>query len=91
MRSRRTVWVAACVGLLPLLAGCYEEIEPQPQAGSQQTRSGQPEEQPGQRQVSAGGGSALGGAKRSAQSVVDQAEKRSQEIADEFDDFPDPD
>ncbi len=88
MRSRRTVWVAACVGLLPLLAGCYEEIEPQPQAGSQQTRS--PDE-PVQQQVSAGGGSALGGAKRSAQNVVDQAEKRSQEIADEFDDFPDPD
>ncbi len=89
MRSR-TVWVAACVGLLPLLAGCYEEIEPQPQpqAGSPQTRS--PDE-PVERQVSAGGGSALGGAKRSAQNVVDQAEKRSQEIADECDGFPDPD
>ena len=87
MRSR-TVWLAACVGLLPLLAGCYEEIEPQPQAGSQQTRSS---DEPVQQQVSAGGGSALGGAKRSAQNVVDQAEKRSQEIADEFDPFPDPD
>ncbi len=87
MRSR-TVWVAACVGLLPLLAGCYEEIEPQPQAGSPQTQS---PDQPAERQVSASGGSALGGAKRSAQNVVDQAEKRSQEIADEHDPFPDPD
>ena len=40
--------------------------------------------------MSAGGGSALGAAKRSAQNVVDQAEKRSQEIADEFDKFDDP-
>ena len=87
MRSRRTVWVAACVGLLPLLAGCYEEIEPQPQAGSQPARA----EQPVERQMSAGGGSSLGGAKRSAHNVVDQAEKRSQEIADEFDPYPDPD
>ncbi len=88
MWRTRTVLVVGLLGMLALLAGCYEEIEPQPQAGSQQTRS---PDKPVERQVSAGGGSALGGAKRSAQNVVDQAEKRSQEIADEFDPFPDPD
>ena len=88
MRCTHTALVATLIGALPLAAGCYQEIEPQPQAGSQETRT----EQPVQRQVSAGGGSALGGAKRSAQNVVDQAEKRSQEIADEYDPFPeDPD
>jgi hypothetical protein len=72
---------------MALLTGCYEEIESQPQAGSQQTRT----EQPIEREMSAGGGSSLGGAKRSAKNVVDQAEKRSEEIAEEFNDFPDPD
>lgn len=87
MPCKNKALMAGLLGVLSLATGCYEEIEPQPQAGSQQTRS----EQPVERQMSAGGGSALGGAKRSAQKVVDQAEKRSQEIADEFDPFPDPD
>ena len=87
MPCKNKALMAGLLGVLPLGLGCYEEIEPQPQAGSQQTRA----EQPVERQVSAGGGSALGGAKRSAQNVVDQAEKRSQEIADEFDPYPDPD
>ncbi len=84
MESRRKTLLLCCLASAFLLVGgCYTEIDPAEPQASQEPRP-QPQE-PVDRQVSAGGGSALGGAKRSAQNVVSQVEQRSKELEDQID------
>ena len=85
MGSSGRSFAAGCLVLASLaaLSGCYEELEPeQPQARSQT-----PADAPVQQQLDSGGGSALGGAKRSAENVVGKLEQRSQELSEEFDPY----
>jgi len=65
-----------------VFAGCTEEIEPQQ---PQQQTQAPPKEGPINSQMSQGGGSALGGAKRSATNIVQQAEEQSRRTAREAD------
>ena len=84
MLSRTCSTLAAAVAL-SVIAGCYEEVSPQQPTA--QTPPAQPVESgPINDHVSQGGGSALGGAKRAATSIVDQAEQASQRTAEEIDD-----
>ena len=84
MESRRKTLLVCCLAPVLLgVGGCYTEIDPAKPQASQEPRP-QPQD-PVDRQVSAGGGSALGGAKRSAQNVVSQVEQRSKELEDQID------
>ncbi len=86
MESRRKTLLVCCLAPALLgVGGCYTEIDPAEPQASQEPRP-QPQD-PVDQQVSAGGGSALGGAKRSAQNVVSRVEQRSKELADEFDPY----
>lgn len=67
-----------------MLTGCYEEVNPQPAQPQAQTAT-PTEEGPITSHMNQGGGSALGGAKRSAESTVDRAQQESQRVADEAD------
>lgn len=68
------------------VVGCREELSPQTQTAPAASSTSS-NEAPLSGQVGQGGGSALGGAKRAATNVVDQAEKKSQETAEQADDF----
>ncbi len=81
--QRKTLLVCCLAPALLVTGGCYTEIDPAEPQASQEPRP-QPQD-PVDRQVSAGGGSALGGAKRSAQNVVSQVEQRSKELEDQID------
>ena len=84
MRSRRRIMLVCCLSpALLLVGGCYTEIDPAEPQASQEPQP-QPQD-PVDQQVSAGGGSALGGAKRSAQNVVGKVEQRSKELEDQID------
>lgn len=74
------VVIAGAVSLFA--AGCYEELNPQPQ----QQSSGSAE-QPGPitSYGMQGGGSALGAAKRSATNIVGQAQQHSEDVARQAD------
>jgi hypothetical protein len=74
---------AAGLVCVVVFTGCYEEIEPQ--QSQQQTTQTPPKEGPISGQVSQGGGSALGGAKRAATNIVREAEEKSQRTAREAD------
>jgi len=86
MMFRITKFAAAgVIAALSLgLVGCYEEVNPTtpPQANS----APPPKEGPITSTGSQGGGSALGGAKRTATKIADDAQRKSQQIADHADD-----
>ena len=69
-------------GFVLVLPGCYEDVAPtqQPQA-----QTAPPQQGPLTNQVTQGGGSALGGAKRGAENIAAKAEAESQRVADEAD------
>ena len=71
--------MSVCLSLV-VLGGCTEDIEPQ-----QPQTQAPPKEGPISSQMSQGGGSALGGAKRSATNIVRQAEEQSKRTAREAD------
>ena|SRR5689334_5396582 len=73
--------MSVCLSMA-VLGGCYEDIEPQQ---PQQQTQAPPKEGPISSQMSQGGGSALGGAKRSATNIVRQAEEQSKRTAREAD------
>ena len=84
MRNFRVKLIAAAAIGLASLGGCYEEVNPQPAQPQAQT-STPVQEGPITSQMNQGGGSALGGAKRSAENTIDKAQQESQRVSDEAD------
>ena len=83
MQIKSKTLVACCVACaMGVLPGCYEETTP-PQPQAQAPAS--PQQGPITEHMSQGGGSAVGGAKRSADRTVDKAQQESQRVADEAD------
>ena len=79
----KTQWrfLAACAVVALALGGCYEDVSPPPQP---QAAKSAPVHPAGEF-VGQGGGAALGGAKRAAQNIVDQAETASARTGSEGD------
>jgi hypothetical protein len=76
---------AAVAMILCSLPGCYEDTGSTPQPQAQSPAPTAVEQGPINQHMSQGGGSALGGAKRSAENTIDKAQEESQRVADEAD------
>lgn len=89
MRSLKHVVGLILVGAGPVLAGCSEEVpRPSAQPSAAAPASAPPAESTrstGGGTAGQGGGSALAGAKRAANNIVDQAEQASQRTAEQAD------
>ncbi len=75
----RTIGVCLSLYVATALGGCYESLEPEPQA---QQPSAPAETGPITSLTTQGGGSALGGARRTAGNIVDRVEQQSQQTAE---------
>jgi hypothetical protein len=75
--------VAGCLLVALVFSGCYEDVGP-PQP-SQPKAQAPTEPQPAAGYTGQGGGSALGGAKRAAENITDQAQKESERVAEQAD------
>ena len=76
--------VSSCLGLVAVslvMTACTEEVAPsQPQA---QTPPVSEQQAVMDAHASQGGGSALGGAKRASEGIIQQAEQQSQQVAEQ--------
>jgi hypothetical protein len=89
MRARSIVKNTFASGVIAMCAafsaGCYEDLSPDSPQAQQQPVAGQHEGPI--TSMSNQGNSALGGAKRAATNTIEQAQQKSQEVADQADEM----
>lgn len=76
----------AIIAIAIACTGCYEELDPAPQAQTTSSSGGDATAHPMDAHLSQGGGSALGGAKRSAESTADKIDEYQKKVSDAADD-----